>query len=59
MINFNWKKTIGLFLSIFVLSLGSVTLTGCDAGEEEVEIESGGEEIEIEEDDGEIEVEED
>ena len=58
MINSNWKKTIGLFLSVFVLSLGSVTLTGCDSGEE-VEIESGGEEVEIEEEDGGIEVEED
>lgn len=44
--NLNWKKIIGVSLSVFVLSLGSVGLTGCDAGEEEVETE----ELEVEED---------
>ncbi len=46
--NTNWKKIIGVGLSVFVLSLGSVGLTGCEA-EEEVEIEET-EELEVEED---------
>ena len=57
MVNFNWKKTIGLLLSVFALSISSVALTGCEGGEEteietpegEVEIEEEGEELEIEE----------
>ena len=44
--NSNWKKIIGVGLSVFVLSLGSVGLTGCETGEEEIETE----ELEIEED---------
>ena len=44
--NTSWKKIIGVGLSIFVLSLGSVGLTGCDAGEDEIETE----ELEVEED---------
>ena len=45
----SWKKIIGMGLSIFVLTLGSVGLTGCETGEEaEGELE---EEVEIEEDD--------
>ena len=46
--NTNWKKIIGVGLSVFVLSLGSVGLTGCEAGEDEVETET--EELEVEED---------
>ena len=42
--NFNWKRTVGLALSIFVLFIGSVGLTGC-------EVEGEGEGIEQEEDD--------
>jgi hypothetical protein len=59
MINFNWKKTISLLLGVFALSIGSVALTGCEEGGEEVEIEQGGEELEIEEEGEELEVEED
>ena len=47
--NANWKKIIGVGLSVFVLSLGSVGLTGCEAGEDEVE-ETDTEELEVEED---------
>ena len=43
--NTNWKKIIGVSLSVFVLSLGSVGLTGCEPGEDEVETE----ELEVEE----------
>ena len=55
----NWKKIIGVGLSVFALSLGSVGLTGCEAGEEaeEVEVEDG-EELEME-DGEELEVEDD
>ena len=44
--NTNWKKIIGVGLSVFVLSLGSVGLTGCEVEEEGVETE----ELEVEED---------
>ena len=50
--NPNWKKFVGVGLSVFVLSLGSVGLTGCETGEEveteELEVEE--EELEVEED---------
>lgn len=42
----NWKKIIGVSLSVFALSLGSVGLTGCEAGEE---AETETEELEVEE----------
>jgi hypothetical protein len=42
--SWQWKKIIGLGLSIFVLSVSSVGLTGCDVAEE-------GEGLEQEEDD--------
>ena len=31
---FNWKKSIGLALSVMVLLVGSMGLTGCETGEE-------------------------
>lgn len=43
--NWQWRKIVGLGLSIFVLSVSSVGLTGCDVAEEE----GGG--LEQEEDD--------
>lgn len=54
--SFNWKKTVGLVLSIFVLFFGSVGLTGCEVGgegeEQEEELEQEGElEQEEQEDD--------
>ena len=42
---FNWKKSIGLALSVMVLLVGTMGLTGCEA--EEVE---EGEGVELEED---------
>ena len=33
--SFNWKKLVGLGLSVFTLFIGSVTLTGCEAEQEE------------------------
>ena len=60
MVNLSWKKIISVLMSVFVLSVGSVALSGCDAGEEETEIEgAGGEELEVETEEDEIEVEED
>ena len=50
--NSRWQKIIGLGLSVFLLFVGSVGLTGCETGGEETE-------VEVEEEDGEIEVEED
>jgi hypothetical protein len=32
--SWNWKKAIGIGLSVFVLVIGSVGLTGCEVGEE-------------------------
>lgn len=32
--NYSWRKTVGLVLSVFVLLVGSVGLTGCEAPEE-------------------------
>ena len=29
--NFEWKRLIGIGLSVFALSLGSIGLTGCEA----------------------------
>lgn len=40
----NWKKIVGVGLSVFVLTLGSVGLTGCETAGE-------GEGQELEEDD--------
>ena len=60
MVNLSWKRIISVLMSVFVLSVGSVALSGCDAGEDEVEVEgAGGEDLEIETEDDEIEVEED
>lgn len=42
----NWKRIIGLGLSVFVLFVGSVGLTGCETEEEGV-----GEEAPLEEED--------
>lgn len=43
----NWKRIFGLGLSVFVLFVGSVGITGCETGEEvEQEVEG-----EIEEED--------
>lgn len=42
----NWKKIIGIGLSVFVLSAGSVGLTGCETEEE---VETPTEELEVEE----------
>ena len=50
--SFNWKKNVGLVLSIFVLFFGSVGLTSCEAGGE-------GEEPEELEQEGELEQEDD
>ena len=41
----NWQKIIGVGLSVLVLSLGSVGLTGCETAEE-----GETEELELEED---------
>lgn len=38
--NFEWKRLIGVFLSVFALSVGSVGLTGCEA-----EADGGAEEL--------------
>lgn len=46
--NTSWKKIIGVGLSVFILSLGSVGLTGCEAGDDELETDT--EELEVEED---------
>ncbi|MBE9047923.1 hypothetical protein IQ255_26620 [Pleurocapsales cyanobacterium LEGE 10410] len=46
----NWRRIIGLGLSVFALSIGSVGLTGCETGEE-VEEELEQEEAPLEEDD--------
>ena len=43
--NTNWKKIIGVSLSVFALFVSSVGLTGCETEEEEIETE----ELEIEE----------
>ncbi len=42
--NYNWRKTVGLVLSVFVLLAGSVGLTGCEV-ETEGEAEELGEDI--------------
>lgn len=45
--SWNWKKTVGIGLSVFALLTSSVGLTGCDiAGE----VEQEGEKLEQEED---------
>ncbi|MDJ0592009.1 MAG: hypothetical protein QNJ72_18800 [Pleurocapsa sp. MO_226.B13] len=44
--NIKWNKIIGLGLCVFALSVTSATLTGCEAGEQEIEQE---EELEEEE----------
>lgn len=46
--NYNWRKNIGLVLSVLVLLVGSVSLTGCEAGEEGEGLEQ---EEELEDDD--------
>ncbi|MEL7078309.1 MAG: hypothetical protein AAGM46_20615 [Cyanobacteria bacterium J06582_2] len=58
---YNWKRIIGIGLSVFALFIGSASLTGCEVGGEGEEIEEGeleeegeeieGEEIEEEDDD--------
>ena len=58
MVNSSWKKIISVLMSVFVLSVGSVALSGCDTGEE-TEVEgAGGEELEVETEGDEVEVEE-
>ena len=44
--NTNWKKIIGVGLSVFILFAGSVSLTGCETGEETEELELEEEELE-------------
>lgn len=47
----NWKRIIGVGLSVFALFIGSATLTGCETGEEgleQEELEEEGEELEEE-----------
>ena len=38
--NFEWKRLIGIGLSVFALSVGSIGLTGCEA-----EADGGAEEL--------------
>ena len=56
MMNFKWKRLMGLGLSLFALSIGSIGLTGCET-EPEGEAEELGEDIDEGVDDVEEEVE--
>ena len=53
--NFEWKRLIGIGLSVFALSLGSIGLTGCEA-ESDGAAEELGEDIDDAADDVEDEV---
>lgn len=56
MMNFKWKRLMGLGLSLFALSIGTIGLTGCET-EPEGEAEELGEDIDEGVDDVKEEVE--